>query len=134
MSAVDGMLTAAFVLSLIAGILVIIASAVVTAGALAAREVPFTFNTYLELVVALFMLNLVLGVLIILGATLIRSGEEDKVRKGSAIVLALSVVSLFTAGGGFIVGFLLGIAGGALGLAWRPPQARTQPPPASTAT
>jgi hypothetical protein len=37
------------------------------------------------------------------------------------IAIVLSLVSLITAMGGFIIGMILGLTGGALGVAWKPP-------------
>jgi len=56
----------------------------------------------------------VFGILILVGAILIyKPGNETA---GGIIVLLFSVLSILT-GGGYLVGFLLGIIGGVLGLA-----------------
>lgn len=57
--------------------------------------------------------GLVLGVIVILGAVLLRSPGKAKI--GGILVLVLSIVALVT-GGGFLIGSILGIIGGALGL------------------
>uniref|UniRef100_A0A7J3Z7L8 Uncharacterized protein n=1 Tax=Ignisphaera aggregans TaxID=334771 RepID=A0A7J3Z7L8_9CREN len=59
--------------------------------------------------------SLVLGVLMIIGATLIYSGENDRLFTGSLIALIASILSILV-GGGLVVGFVLGLAGGILGL------------------
>jgi hypothetical protein len=41
-----------------------------------------------------------------------------------AVAIVLSLISMFVALGGFVIGMFLGIIGGALGVAWKP-QART---------
>jgi len=59
--------------------------------------------------------SLVLGVLMIIGATLVYSGEKDRLFIGSLIALIASILSILV-GGGLVVGFVLGLAGGILGL------------------
>jgi len=113
--------TAAFVLSLIAGILVLLTGIILAfAGGLAAMLLPF--GEVVGLVIALAAVNVVLGILIIVGAIFINSGEPGKVKTGSILVLVLSIISLFAGGGGFFIGFILGLIGGILGLRWRPTQ------------
>ena len=60
-----------------------------------------------------------MGVVVLVGTFLINSGDESKVKTGSVLVLVFSVLSILM-GGGFLVGFILGIVGGALGLSWKP--------------
>jgi hypothetical protein len=57
--------------------------------------------------------GIALGVLVIVGAVLMRNPARAKM--GSILVLVCSILSIF-AGGGFFVGMILGIIGGALGL------------------
>lgn len=110
---------AAFILSLLGGILVIIGGILtVIAGGLVGEILPGIG----ELVAALGVVGLMLGVLIIVGAVMINKGEPGSVRTGSIIVLVSSVLSLIFAGGGFFIGFLLGLIGGILGLTWKPPE------------
>ncbi len=107
--------TAAFVLSLIAGILVLLNGVIV---AVEERFVALLPQLgIVELLISLPIVNIVLGVLIIVGAVLINSGEPGKVKKGSILVFVLSIISLFT-GGGFAIGFILGILGGIFGYEW----------------
>ncbi|MEM4717518.1 MAG: hypothetical protein QXE81_02005 [Desulfurococcaceae archaeon] len=118
--------TAAFVLSLVGGIFVILGSILVlVAGGLIGELVP--------MVGGLFALaggvGLIFGILIVVGAVMINSGEPGKVKKGSILVLILSILSLFLAGGGFFIGFILGLIGGILGLTWKPPE---KPAPSTT--
>ncbi|MGC9149119.1 MAG: hypothetical protein ACP5GI_06745 [Sulfolobales archaeon] len=113
--------TAAFVLSLIAGILVLLTGIILAvAGGLVAMMLPI--GKVVGLVIALAAVNVVLGILIIVGAVFINSGEPGKVKTGSILVLVLSIISLFVGGGGFFIGFILGLIGGILGLRWRPTQ------------
>ena len=56
------------------------------------------------------------------GALYQRTGLPRRVRVGSAIVVALNVVTIYSSAGGFIIGLVLGVAGAALGLVWKPKQ------------
>ena len=61
---------------------------------------------------------LVSGILVIVGAIMLNTRPEERTAWGS-IVLIFSIVS-FIGMGGFFVGALLGIAGGALALSLKP--------------
>ena len=110
--------TAGFALSLIAGILVLIQGIVrmlrgelVIIGLLDEFRRRILGGLALEVVGAIAV---VFGILILVGAILIyKPGNETA---GGIIVLLFSVLSILT-GGGYLVGFLLGIIGGVLGLA-----------------
>jgi len=85
------------------------------------------------LVIILGFLGLIFGIIVIVGAVMINSGERDRVKTGSIIVLIFSILSLFVGGtGGFIVGFILGLIGGILGLTWKPTEEAAPPPPPPT--
>ncbi|MEM4562164.1 MAG: DUF6114 domain-containing protein [Desulfurococcaceae archaeon] len=119
--------TAAFVLSLIGGVLVILSSIlVIVAGGLVGEILPVVGGV----VATVGVVGLFLGVLMIVGATMINTGEPGKVKTGSILVLVFSILSLFISGGGFLIGFILGLIGGILGLTWKPPQ---KPAPTTTA-
>lgn len=79
--------------------------------------------------IVLGAVGIVIGVLMIIAAVQINSGVPGKVKTWSIIGIILSVISILVAGGGFYVGFLLGLIGGILGLTWRPPGETAQPPP-----
>ncbi|MEM3142407.1 MAG: DUF4064 domain-containing protein [Zestosphaera sp.] len=123
--------TAAFVLSLISGILVLLTALIMFVAASLLSSVSGEFPEVpgmpypLELVgtwIAIIgVVGLVFGVLIIVGAVLIYSGNPGRVKTGSILVLIFSILSLFTVGGGFFIGFILGLIGGILGLTWKPP-------------
>lgn len=114
--------TAAFVLSLIGGVLIVICGlgyAVLGAicGSLASMApggggAGATIFIYMAL-------GLISGVIVIAGAMMINKAEPDKVKKGSILVVVFSIVSLVS-GGGFYIGTILGIIGGVLGLVWKP--------------
>ncbi|MDI9611242.1 MAG: DUF6114 domain-containing protein [Archaeoglobales archaeon] len=116
--------TAAFILSLIGGILILLSGLAfaVFYGILgtAMSFVPGIGAPIGGLLIGLGIVGLVFGVLVIVGALMINSGEKGRVTTGSIIVLVFSILSLFVVGGGFIIGFLLGLIGSIIGLAWKP--------------
>lgn len=122
--------TAAFVLSLIGGILILIGSLIgsILAGILggAMMLVPF-LEGFGALIILIAVVGVVFGIIIIIGAVMINSGDPSRVRTGSILVLIFSILSLFT-GGGFIIGFILALVGSILGLVWRPSELRRGPP------
>ncbi|MEM3565622.1 MAG: hypothetical protein QXK47_02120 [Candidatus Bathyarchaeia archaeon] len=75
------------------------------------------------------ILGLIFGILVLVGAVMINSGERDKVRTGSIIVLIFSILNLIFGSGGFFIGFILGLIGGILGLIWKPGARAEAPPP-----
>ncbi|MEM4551808.1 MAG: hypothetical protein QXF92_03870 [Thermosphaera sp.] len=136
----SGKPTTAFALVLAGGILVIINSilelvvGLIIRGVNPGEVVPFPAGMALVMVQFLKIILIVLGVigtivglLMIIAATQINSGEPGKVRTWSVIGIILSVISILVAGGGFYVGFILGLVGGILGLTWKPAEAAPQP-------
>ena len=63
------------------------------------------------------LVALIAGFIVILGAIMLQTRPAEHMLWGS-IVLIFSIVS-FIGMGGFMIGALLGIAGGALALSWR---------------
>jgi hypothetical protein len=122
--------TAAFILSLIGGIFILIAAILVmiflglvgTAFAI----IPF-FGMIGGLLIILGIVGLIFAILVIIGAFMINSGVPQRVRTGGIIVLIFSILSLFTSGGGFFIGFILGLIGGILALTWKPKEVPTRP-------
>ncbi|MEM1583633.1 MAG: hypothetical protein QXF28_03445 [Nitrososphaerota archaeon] len=125
--------TAAFVLSLIGGILILLGSIVtaIFAGIFggAMMIVPFLGGLG-ALVIAMGILGIIFGIIILIGAIMVNSSNPSRVRTGSIIVLVFSILSLLS-GGGFIVGFILALIGSILGLVWKPyeEKGRLPPPP-----
>jgi hypothetical protein len=76
------------------------------------------FGVPLGYMSVLSIIGLIAGILVLIGAVMLNARPEDHVTWG-AIILAFSVISLLGMGG-FYVGALLGIAGGALALSRRP--------------
>ncbi|MCF8885672.1 MAG: hypothetical protein QXK95_01535 [Nitrososphaerota archaeon] len=124
--------TAAYILSLIGGILILIGSIAVAAlaGFLGSMLmlVPF-IGGFGALMIAFGVVGLVFGIIVIIGAVMINSGEPSKVRTGSILVLIFSILSLIVSGGGFIIGFILALIGSILGLVWKPSERSMYPPP-----
>jgi len=122
--------SAAFVLSLIAGIFILIGGL-----AIAAVGAIFVFLPVAgAAIAAIGVFGIICGLLTILGAIWINSGEKDKVRIGAILVLIFSILSWVGAIGGFFIGFLLGLIGAILALTWNPPATQTtqSPPPPPT--
>lgn len=120
--------TAAFVLSLIGGILVLIWGVIigVLLGILGGiTEIAGIMNRIMLISIlgGIFIILavgvIILGILMVWGAFMINSGVPSEVRNGGIIVLIVSVISIFF-GGGFFIGSLLGIIGGILALVWEP--------------
>jgi hypothetical protein len=110
--------TKAFMLSLIAGILILSNSALLGA---AATWFPWIIPTLpgssandTTLLYRLTAVGLIFGVLVLLGAIMLHSKPVNK-RAWGIIILLFSILSYVT-GGGFIIGSILGIIGGARAL------------------
>ena len=61
---------------------------------------------------------LIAGIFVIIGAVMLNARPAEHVTWG-VVVLVFSIIS-FVGMGGFVLGALLGIVGGALALSWRP--------------
>ncbi len=105
--------TAAFVLSLLAGILILLGGLAI--GMLGAFMVAF----FPVAGIVFIAVGLAFGVIVLLGAIMMYVEPQQHVAWG-VIVLIFSIFSLFTSLGGFLVGMILGIVGGALAIAWQP--------------
>jgi len=109
--------TKAFLLSLIAGILIISNTTLL---GIATRWFPGIIPTIpgsandTTVLYRLTVIGLILGVLILLGAMLMHI-KPGKKKAWGILVIVFSIPSVIT-GGGFIIGFILGILGGALTL------------------
>ena len=105
--------TAAFVLSLIGGIFILLAGVFLGFVGFAITLPLGGFGA------ALGFLGLLWGILVIVGAIMINSKPDQHVAWG-VIVLVFSILSWVGALGGFFIGFLLGLIGGILAIAWKP--------------
>ncbi len=114
--------TRAFVLSLIAGILILLNAAAVAAVATWSPglfpTLPGSSGNDTAVLYDVAVVGLICGVLVVLGAIMLRSRPEHK-RAWGIMIIVLSIPSVVT-GGGFIIGFILGIIGGAMALSRKP--------------
>lgn len=112
--------TAAFVLSLIAGVLILIGGiGYAYLGAICGGLVGMVSPGAGALIFLYMSLGLICGIVVIIGAVMINSAEPSRVKTGSVLVLVFSIISFFS-GGGFYIGLILGLVGGILGLVWKP--------------
>ena len=112
----------AFTLSLIAGILIVCnAVAVGIAGAYFPwifPTLPGSDNNATVPFLSIAAIGLICGALVLLGAIMLHMNPQNKKAWG-LIVTVFSIPSVIT-GGGFIIGFILGIIGGAKAFRWKP--------------
>ncbi len=108
----------AFLLSLVAGILILINAIAVAA---VATWFPSLFPTLpgssgndTSILYSVAIIGLFCGILVTLGAMMLR-GRPAQRRAWGIIIIAFSAASVIT-GGGFIIGFIIGIVGGSLAL------------------
>jgi hypothetical protein len=117
--------TAAFVLSLIGGIFILLGTFFyIFLFYYTVTITQFVGNkgdSYASLtLVVIGITGLTSSILVIVGANMINSGEVGKVRKGGILVLIFSIISLIPSYGGLIIGFILSLIGGILALTWKP--------------
>ena len=112
-------LTRALTLSLIAGILILSNAALL---GVATTWFPWIIPTLpgssandTMLLYYLTAVGLTCGALVLLGAIMLRTMPKNK--KGWSIIVIIFSIPSAVSGGGFIIGFILGIIGGALALA-----------------
>ena len=70
----------------------------------------------------LSLMGLLSGIVVIVGALMLNARPAEHLTWGT-LILVFSIIS-FAGMGGFFIGALLGIAGGAIALSWRPPARR----------
>ena len=120
--------TAAFALSLAGGILILLGGGIMMMFVFDHRFLASMsammgvyhgtmggFGFMISAMVALIVLGLLSGVVVLVGAVMLNSKPEQRKTWG-AIILAFSVVSTFGMGG-FFIGAILGVVGGALAIA-----------------
>lgn len=105
---------------MIAGVLIISNSALLGAAAAwfpwIVPTLPGSSANDTTFLIRLAAVGLVFGILVLLGAIMLHSKPASK-KIWSIIIVMFSVPSVIT-GGGFIIGFILGIIGGAKALKW----------------
>jgi hypothetical protein len=123
--------TAAFVLSLLGSIFIIIGGLIyaVIFSIIGGVFDFIGFGGLGAMAMIIGVLGIVWGILTLVGAIMMNSEDKGKVRTGAILVLIFSILSWFGAAGGIFIGFLLGLIGSILGLTWNPPRYETPPPP-----
>ncbi len=81
-------------------------------GMMGSFGIPFGFMG------GLFLIGFISGILVIIGAIMLSVRPTEHTAWG-IVILVFSVISFFGTGG-FFIGAILGIIGGALALTWRP--------------
>lgn len=107
--------TAGFIISLIAGILILTNALafVVLAGFIESLG-GYILGFVTGIFAGLAAVGLIFAFLVIIGAILIYTPGKETI--GGILVIIFSILSILV-GGGFFIGLILGIIGGALGLA-----------------
>jgi len=125
--------TAAFVLSLLGAIFIIIGGLIyaVVFSIIGSVFDLFGFGGLGGIITIMGVLGIVWGILVLVGALMMNSEDKGKVRTGSILVLIFSILSWFGAAGGIFIGFLLSLIGSILGLTWHPSRFESPPPPPS---
>ncbi len=112
----------AFTLSLIAGILILINSTLLGVAAVwfpgIIPTLPGSSGNDTTMLYSLTVTGLIFGALVVLGAILLNRNPKHATAWG-IVIIVFSLASVIT-GGGFIIGFILGIIGGAFALRWKP--------------
>jgi hypothetical protein len=109
--------TAGFIVSLIGGIIDLIVAVILigVASIVAGLEETIGFVGAGFALATWGIIGLILALVVIAGAILIYMPGYEVI--GGILVLVFSIVSLFFTLGGLIIGMILGIVGGALGIA-----------------
>jgi len=112
----------AFVLSLIGGIFILLGGLATAAIAAIIGGALFAFFPGGGvLLIGLAVVGILIGLLTIFGAVMLRNRPESAHTWG-VLILVFAIISLFTsAGGGFIIGFILALIGGIFAMTWKPP-------------
>lgn len=123
--------TAAFVLSLLGSIFIIIGGLIyaVIFSIIGGVFDFIGFGGLGAMAMIIGVLGIVWGIIALIGAIMMNSEDKGRVRTGAILVLIFSILSWFGAAGGIFIGFLLGLIGSILGLTWNPPRYETPPPP-----
>ena len=120
--------TAAYILSLVAGIFILLGAGLVSFlgygfmgmmnrfGGRGYGMMGFGFGI-------LGIVGVVFGIIVIISAYMLNSKPAEHTTWGTLIVI-FSVLSIFGSAGGFGVGLILGIIGGVLAITWKPPEAK----------
>ena len=114
--------TRAFIMSLVAGIMILGNATAVAAAATWAPDIfpsiPGSSPLEAAALYSIAIIGLICGAMVLLGAVLLRKKPALR-RAWGVMIIAFSIPSVVT-GGGFIVGFIIGIIGGAYALSLKP--------------
>jgi len=112
----------AFLLSLVAGILILLNAISVAAAATWFPSVfpliPGSSGNDVAVLYSVATIGLICGAWVALGAIMLRIRPAQR-RVWGIVIIVFSIPSVIT-GGGFIIGFILGIVGGVLALSRKP--------------
>src|SRR2546426_342960 len=111
--------TAAFVLSLIGGIFILLGAIVVMALASVIGSLMLIGGGDPNLAYLYGAVGLIFAILVLVGAVMLWMKPQQHVMWG-VVVLLFSLFSIITTGG-FFIGLILGLIGGILGVALKPP-------------
>ena len=129
--------TAAFLLSLVAGIFILLGAALVSLmgygfmgmmnrygnGGRGYGMMGQGFGMMGYGFGILAIVGLIFGAIVIISAYMLNSKPQEHTTWGTLIVI-FSVISIFGSAGGFGVGLILGIIGGVLAITWKPLEAK----------
>lgn len=124
-----------FALSLAAGILIILSSTMVlwimpmfgnwgfmggmmmmNGGRMMGGDNNVGFNNFMPFMVGMMSVGIISGILVLIGALMMYYKRAEQAKTWGIVVLIFSIVALFGGGGGFLIGTILGIIGGALAI------------------
>ena len=107
--------TVGFIISLIAGILILINGLLFVGIAGIVGSIPGmdVIPGITEMIAGFATVGLIFAIIVIIGAILIYMPGKEII--GGILVLIFSILSIFI-GGGFLIGLILGIIGGILGI------------------
>lgn len=122
----------AFILSLIGGLIILLGGILASISYIAGNTsfgwfggmmgnwhgIMGTFGLPYSYLIAFSIIGLISGIIVTIGAFMLNSRPMEHNAWGT-IIIAFSVIS-FVSMGGFIIGAILGLAGGAYALSWRP--------------
>ena len=122
--------TVAFIISLIAGVHILIGGGVRAALGLVIGSVGSRITEGHRIIGAMVgmmsfglgligIVGIVFGLIVIVSAIMLNSRPEQHMTWG-ALIAVFSILSLFSGAGGFFVGLILGLIGGILAITWKP--------------
>ncbi len=74
------------------------------------------FNNFMPFMVGMMSVGIISGILVLIGAFMMYYKRAEQAKTWGIVVLIFSIVALFGGGGGFLIGTILGIIGGALAI------------------